>query len=47
MKIGPSAVEMIRAVSHPVGWKAKPTTSVMRVGSDTFGDPLFQKGLQN
>ena len=22
-------------------------TSVMRVGSDTFGDPIFQKGLQN
>ena len=21
--------------------------SVMRVGSDTFGDPIFQKGLQN
>ena len=21
--------------------------SVMRVGSDTFGDPTFQKGLQN
>jgi hypothetical protein len=20
---------------------------VMRVGSDTFGDPIFQKGLQN
>ena len=27
----------------------KPTLqiSVMRVGSDTFGDPIFQKGLQN
>ena len=23
------------------------THSVMRVGSDTFGDPIFQKGLQN
>jgi len=23
------------------------TDSVMRVGSDTFGDPIFQKGLQN
>ena len=22
-------------------------SSVMRVGSDTFGDPIFQKGLQN
>ena len=22
-------------------------TSVMRVGSDTFGDPIFQNGLQN
>ena len=22
-------------------------TSVMRVGSDTFGNPIFQKGLQN
>ena len=22
-------------------------TSVMRVGSDTFGDPIFQKCLQN
>ena len=21
--------------------------SVMRVGSDTFGNPIFQKGLQN
>ena len=21
--------------------------SVMRLGSDTFGDPIFQKGLQN
>ena len=28
---------------------AKPiaSISVMRVGSDTFGDPIFQKGLQN
>ena len=25
----------------------RPYTSVMRVGSDTFGDPTFQKGLQN
>ena len=23
------------------------SNSVMRVGSDTFGDPIFQKGLQN
>ena len=23
------------------------SVSVMRVGSDTFGDPIFQKGLQN
>ena len=22
-------------------------SSVMRVGSDTFGDPIFEKGLQN
>ena len=22
-------------------------SSVMRVGSDTFGEPIFQKGLQN
>ena len=22
-------------------------TSVMRVGTDTFGDPIFQNGLQN
>ena len=27
------------------GYKAR--ISVMRVGSDTFGDPIFQKGLQN
>ena len=24
-----------------------PCIRVMRVGSDTFGDPIFQKGLQN
>ena len=23
------------------------SNSVMRVGSDTFGDPIYQKGLQN
>ena len=23
------------------------TVRVMRVGSDTFGDPIFQKGLKN
>ena len=25
----------------------KMNSSVMRVGSDTFGDPIFQKSLQN
>ena len=27
--------------------KYRPTYSVMRVGIDTFGDPIFQKSLQN
>ena len=37
---------------HEYIWKWKREirytyTSVMRVGSDTFGGPIFQKGLQN
>ena len=28
-------------------WELILHISVMRVGSDTFGDPIFQKGLQN
>ena len=28
-------------------WLLYQDTSVMRVGSDTFGDLIFQKGLQN
>ena len=32
-------------------WKSRlipiAAISVMRVGSETFGDPIFQKGLQN
>ena len=27
--------------------KNSPSFSVMKVGSNTFGDPIFQKGLQN
>ena len=28
------------------GTREHPKSSVMRVGSDTFGYPIFQKGLQ-
>ena len=39
-------------VKHIVCQSTLPTkqragSRVMRVGSDTFGDPIFQKGLQN
>ena len=37
----------IQQLSKPNCTQLLPHTSFMRVGSDTFGDPIFQKGLQN
>ena len=38
-------LQHVAAVLHNTG--PGPGGSVMRVGSDTFGYPIFQKGLQN
>ena len=35
------------AIKEFWNFNAMVQNSVMRVGSDTFGDPIFQKGLQN
>ena len=39
----------VEEIENPlkVGHTVWISISVMRVGSDTFGDPIFQKGLQN
>ena len=45
--IGKCFTYVTKTIANLTTYSRKLRNSVMRVGSDTFGDPIFEKGLQN